>query len=139
MALLEAALPADLAEAILGDLIEEFRVRARHEPAAARAWFYGQLARSVVPLAILGIRRAGPLVTVTAISSSTLAGAIALVAVRSLWAHVLFWVPLRAGHAPGAGWLFFGAALSTVAAAVGGLAGAAAARSARSRLQGGNR
>lgn len=139
IALLEAALPADLADAILGDLIEEFRVRARHEPAAARAWLYGQLARSVVPLLLLGVRRAGPIVSLVALAGSTLCGAVALEAYRSIWTHVLFWVPLRAGHTPGAGWLFFGAAFSAVASAVGGLAGAAVARTFKRRLAGGNR
>ena len=48
VALLEAALPSGIAEAVTGDLIEEYRMRARREPAAARAWLYAQVLRSAI-------------------------------------------------------------------------------------------
>ncbi len=47
-------------EAILGDLAEEYQCIASRETAhAARRWYWSQVIRSLVPLAIMGIRADG--------------------------------------------------------------------------------
>ena len=128
VAFLEATLPGDLAEPVIGDLFEEFAMRAARERRTARAWFYRQVFYSAVPLALLSLRRADPRVAAAGVAASGLFGSAALVVFRGLWVRVLVQVPLRAGHDPTAGWIFFGAALIAASAALGALCGAAFSR-----------
>jgi hypothetical protein len=56
---LEQLLPEDEAEALVGDLLEEHALRARTAgPRRAACWYWGQVARSVVPLVDAAFRRA---------------------------------------------------------------------------------
>ena len=51
-------LPASCADAVLGDLIEEYAIRARAaSPRRARVWFWVQVWRSIPPLLRVGIKR----------------------------------------------------------------------------------
>lgn len=128
MAVLQAALPKELAQALLGDLVEEAGARSEHGPGAARRWLYVQLTRSIPALFLLALRRAHPHVVAAAALGSACAGGAAFGVFRALWSEVLFLVPLRAGHDPTAGWLVFGAALVTASSALGAVLGALGAR-----------
>ncbi len=45
----EHSLAPDEREAVIGDLVEEFAVRAAHDPRAARSWLWTQTCRSLAP------------------------------------------------------------------------------------------
>ena len=62
--LFELCVPLEMAESLLGDLLEEFDQRASEDHAAAKRWFWGQLARSACALALQ--RLSQPLLTFTA-------------------------------------------------------------------------
>lgn len=50
----------DLREAALGDLAEDFAMKAGDDSiTAARVWYWSQVARSVFPLSMMSLRRAG--------------------------------------------------------------------------------
>ncbi len=50
----------DLRDAALGDLAEDFAVKCESNGAsAARAWYWSQVMRSVLPLSMMSLRRAG--------------------------------------------------------------------------------
>lgn len=56
--LLESALPPQPGEAMLGDLVEEYTLRAdATSPSAASRWFWGQACRSLPPMAWCALRR----------------------------------------------------------------------------------
>ena len=45
----EHSLPPDEREAVIGDLVEEFALRAAHDSRAARRWLWTQTCRSLAP------------------------------------------------------------------------------------------
>jgi hypothetical protein len=56
--LLERLLPEDVAEALVGDLLEEHTLRVRTAgPRRAAFWYWGQVVRSVVPVLHTAFRR----------------------------------------------------------------------------------
>lgn len=92
--LLRLLVPDADAEAIEGDLFEEFTfvVAPRHGALIARRWYWRQVLKSSVSLAKLRIRRgeAAPLVAAAA------AGVVLpLVGLETLWSIVLSLVPLK--------------------------------------------
>jgi hypothetical protein len=51
---------SDLREAALGDLAEDFTVRVEDDSiAGANSWYWSQVMRSVLPLSLMSLRRAG--------------------------------------------------------------------------------
>ena len=55
---LERLLPEEVAEALVGDLLEEHRLRVRTAgPRGAALWYWGQVVRSVVPVLHTAFRR----------------------------------------------------------------------------------
>jgi hypothetical protein len=88
--------PAHYAEALLGDLEEEFHQRAAQDPAAARRWYRRQAWASCRSLAAAGLRRL--------FGEQTAAGALSVVApvvtLHTLDDLVRANVPLRDGRIP---------------------------------------
>jgi hypothetical protein len=63
--LLERLLPEDVAEALVGDLLEEYALRARTTGAgSASCWYWLQIVGSATPLVCSAVRRRGCLLTV---------------------------------------------------------------------------
>jgi hypothetical protein len=84
--LLGCFLPASYRGAILGDLVEEYEIRARSasRPAATR-WFWRQVWCSIPPVLWLGIRRGAWLTTVgVAIGAYVVAGMIEFAGVAAI-------------------------------------------------------
>jgi hypothetical protein len=63
--LLQWVLPPQDRDAILGDLIEEHRIRSAGSPIAATRWYWGQVCRSIPAVLVMGIRRDGWPLTVS--------------------------------------------------------------------------
>lgn len=58
--LLESLLPKTDRDAVLGDLIEEYAIRARSaSPATVARWYWGQVSRSIPQVMWFAIRRGG--------------------------------------------------------------------------------
>jgi hypothetical protein len=95
-------LPPDVSEAILGDLVEEARLRR-----SGRIWIYWQLARSVWPLVARAAEREG----ITNVALWFFAGyfvfGVPLFGIGSIRDFVLTQVPLRTGAEPGPLWIGF--------------------------------
>jgi hypothetical protein len=85
-------LPADVAEAIIGDLREEARLRR-----VGRVWIYSQLARA--------IERAGAINVGLRFVAGYLTFLVALASIASIRDFVLTQVPLRAGAEAGPIWI----------------------------------
>jgi hypothetical protein len=128
LALLEAALPAELADAVVGDLIEEFTQLSARDPRAARRRCTWAALRSLAPACALRLRRVDPRPPAAVLAAALLAGLAGAASMRALYAHVLHLVPLRAGHPPTPGWSSAIAASAAILAAWGGLAGLTLAR-----------
>jgi hypothetical protein len=93
-------LPADVAEAIIGDLREEARLRR-----VGRVWIYSQLLRSTWPLLARAIERAGAINVGLRFVAGYLTFLVALASIASIRDFVLTQVPLRAGAEAGPIWI----------------------------------
>jgi hypothetical protein len=93
-------LPADISEAILGDLEEEARRRL-----GGRWWIHWQLLRSSWPLIVRATEREGLVNVALWFFAGYFFFAFPLVALSSLRDFVLTQVPLRTGADPGPVWM----------------------------------
>ncbi len=98
--------PRALRDAVLGDLIEEHAtiMVPRLGPARANQWLLRELLRSLMPLALMRARRAGPTRVALAGAAAVGAAAATHAAGMSAWRVVLEQVPLRAWHAAPRWW-----------------------------------
>ncbi|HEX6849921.1 MAG TPA: hypothetical protein VF139_00830 [Candidatus Polarisedimenticolaceae bacterium] len=107
IALLEATLPRELAEPVIGDLVEA------HARQPVRFWIE----------TLRALRLVDPRVPAAGLSGALLACAFTVVAFRWSWGTVLSLVPFRAGHEPPASWIvpfvFVTAGLAVAGAVVG--------------------
>ena len=93
-------LPPGVREAILGDLVEEARLRR-----SGRLWIYWQLARSVWPLLARAAERAGVINVALWFVAGYFVFALPLFAIACIRDFVLTQVPLRTGADPGPVWM----------------------------------
>lgn len=107
-------LPPDVSEAILGDLVEEARLRR-----AGRWWIYWQLSRSVWPLVHRGAEREGAVNVGLWFLAGYFLFAIPLFGMGSVRDFVLTQVPLRTGAEAGPVWAAFLVAANLAGVAFG--------------------
>jgi hypothetical protein len=97
--LLQILAPADFADAVLGDLDEEFRIfiLPQHGIVRAGLWYLAQAVRSILPLLRLRMARGE---FVASVAASQIIFALPLLAAERLRSYLLSLVPLKIDSTP---------------------------------------